>query len=64
MLNELLTAAELAARIRVRPDTIKAWSRRGRIPAIRITPKIIRFDLDAVLASFQTTTIEREVTSA
>ena len=64
MPDELLTAAELAARLRVRPDTLKAWSRRGCIPAVRITPKVVRFDLDAVLASLKTTTIDREVPRA
>ncbi len=49
----LLTAVELATKIGVRPDTVKLWARKGMIPAIRISPKVIRFDLSAVLAALQ-----------
>ena len=51
MPKELLTAVELAARLRVRPDTIRDWSRRGLIPTYRISPKVIRYDLAAVIES-------------
>ena len=48
-MGELLTAAEMAARIRVRPTTLQEWAREGKIPSIRITPKVIRFDAEAVI---------------
>ena len=48
-MSELLTADELADRLKVRPDTVRSWSRQGRIPAIRITHKVVRFDFDAVV---------------
>ena len=50
---ELLTAAELAARLRVRPRTVQLWARRGRIPTVRLSAKVIRFNLDAVLLALQ-----------
>ena len=47
--KELLTAEELADRLRVRPETVRTWARRGTIPAVRLSPKVIRFDLQAVV---------------
>ncbi|MDA1053665.1 MAG: hypothetical protein O3C40_24720 [Planctomycetota bacterium] len=53
MPDGLLTANELGAELRVKPDTVKHWSRTGRIPTVRITPKVIRYDLQAVIASLK-----------
>jgi len=49
--EELLTAAELAKRLRVRPGTVRVWAREGRIPALRPTARVIRFDMRAVMAA-------------
>jgi predicted site-specific integrase-resolvase len=60
--RELLTAEEVAGRLRIRPETLKAWARRGRIPRIRISPKVVRFDLDAVIESLRSRVpVEEEV---
>lgn len=61
MPDELLTAADLAARLRVQPDTIREWSRKGRIPSVKITPKVVRFDFEAVLSVFKVECSETEV---
>lgn len=50
-MSELLTATELAERLKVRPETVKVWAREGRIPAVRLSPKVLRFDPVAVLAA-------------
>ena len=50
-MSELLTAAEMAARLRIKPTTLQEWAREGRVPCIRITPKVIRFDAEAVILS-------------
>ena len=42
--TQLLTANELADLLRLRPDTIRSWTRDSIIPAIRITGKAIRYD--------------------
>ena len=42
--TQLLTANELANLLRLRPDTIRLWTRESIIPAIRITGKVIRYD--------------------
>ena len=49
--HDLLTAAELAARLQVKPGTVLQWQRAGRIPAVRITAKVLRFNLSAVLTT-------------
>jgi excisionase family DNA binding protein len=45
MMSELLTADELAGRLRVKASTIKKWTRAGWLPAVRVSPKVVRFDL-------------------
>ncbi len=47
-MGNMLTAAELAERLKVKPDTVRLWTREGIIPAIHITGKIIRYEPEAV----------------
>ena len=47
--NELLTAEELADRLRVRPGTIRMWSREGLIPVLRVGAKVVRVDYTDVI---------------
>lgn len=49
--TELLTAQELAKRLRVSTETVREWARRGDIPTLRLSPKVIRYDAEAVLAA-------------
>lgn len=44
----LLTADELAARLRVSPETVRAWERCGAIPSLRFSAKIVRYDPETV----------------
>jgi len=46
---KLLTAAELAERLRVKPDTVRDWARRGLIPSVKLGHKTIRYQLTAVV---------------
>ena len=46
---ELLTARQLAAVLQVSESTVRRLAQKGRIPAIRITPHIIRFHLPTVM---------------
>lgn len=55
-MNELLTANELAAKLRVTADTIRRWCRDDRIPAYRASGRPILFDLGAVLNALSTRT--------
>ncbi len=49
MTKELLTAGELADRLAVRPGTIRAWVRAGKIPEVYVSPKVRRFDWASVV---------------
>ncbi len=49
--DDLMTAEDLAARLRVRPGTILGWYRKGRIPARKLSPKVLRFSLAELLAA-------------
>jgi excisionase family DNA binding protein len=51
--TELLTKTQLAARLSVAPRTVQAWARSGKIPAVKITAKVVRFDWQAVVAAIR-----------
>lgn len=51
MSRKLLTAEQLAKELEVGVDTVVEWGRSGKIPRIRISRKIIRFNRDAVLSA-------------
>ena len=59
--TELLTVEEMAERLRVRPDTIRVWSRRSLIPAVRINAKIIRYDASEVIEALRVADATRRV---
>jgi len=46
--EEFLTAKQLAAYLQVSESTIRRLAAKRRIPSVRLTPRIIRFHLDAV----------------
>lgn len=52
-MSTLLTTAEVAERLRVTPETVRSWVRRGLIPEIRISATVRRFDLDDVLVALR-----------
>ncbi len=47
--TELLTTEGLAEALKVTPETIRSWARRGMIPKIQFTPKVTRYELSAVV---------------
>lgn len=51
--STLLTADELAGRLSVQPETIRKWSRTGRIPRVELSRKVIRYNLADVLATLE-----------
>ena len=61
-MSEMVTAEELAERLRVRPDTIQLWTREGLIPAIRVNAKVIRYDPDEVEQALRQRSDERRAT--
>lgn len=54
--DDLLNAADLADRIGVRPSTVIHWHAIGRIPGRKLTSKVPRFSLPAVLAALESNT--------
>jgi len=50
---DMLTAEQLAKRLAVKPSTIRKWAREGRIPELTITPKVRRFDAEAVMVELK-----------
>lgn len=46
---ELLTAQELAGKLRLTVDTVWRYTRAGRIPCLKLGPRDYRYDLSAVL---------------
>lgn len=50
----LITTDDLARLLQVTPDTILRWTRRGRIPCVRVGKRTLRFDADAVLVALAT----------
>ena len=53
MRNELIDRYDLAERLGVSADTISKWARQGRIPAIRITRKVLRYDYDGIVEALR-----------
>jgi len=49
----LSTAKEIAEIIGISTYTVYEWTRLRRIPVIRLTPRTIRYDIDAVLAALK-----------
>jgi excisionase family DNA binding protein len=50
-MTEYLSAQQLAPRYGVTASTIKRWAREGRIPCVRPTARVIRFNVAAVDAA-------------
>ena len=46
--EEFLTAKQLAEVLQVSESTVRRLARKRRIPSVHLTPRIIRFHLDAV----------------
>ena len=47
-MTQLLTIDQLATHMQVKRRTVIAWVRRGIIPVVRPSPKVLRFDPEAV----------------
>ncbi len=46
--DEFLTARQLAAILQVSETTVRRLAHAGRIPVMRLTPRLMRFNLQAV----------------
>jgi len=57
--EEYLTARQLASVLQVSESTVRRLAREGRIPCVRLTPRLIRFNLKAVCKSLDGTSRPR-----
>ena len=57
--EEFLTARQLAAVLQVSESTVRRLARGGRIPCVRLTPRLIRFNLKAVCKALDGTSRTR-----
>ena len=53
--EEFLTARQLAGLLQVSESTVRRLAREGRIPSVRLTPRLLRFHLSAVLSALDGT---------
>lgn len=51
--EELLTARELAERLRIHPDTVRGLYRRKVIPGVKIGHRTLRFEFRQVVEALQ-----------
>lgn len=61
--SDLITAEELAEKLKISPRTVRVWTRAGLIPAVRISPKVVRYDYRFVCAHLASTYTSRDRTS-
>ncbi|HEX8160503.1 MAG TPA: helix-turn-helix domain-containing protein [Pyrinomonadaceae bacterium] len=47
--GEFLTARQLAGVLQVSESTVRKLAREGRIPVVRLTPRLARFNLQSVM---------------
>ncbi len=59
MKTELLTAEELGNRLKLKPETIRTWARKGLIPSLHPTTKTLRFDFQSVLSTIDKLPIKK-----
>ncbi len=52
--SEYLTASQLAQVLQISETTVHRLRRQGKIPAVMITPRLIRFNLKDVRAALST----------
>jgi excisionase family DNA binding protein len=57
--TEFLTARQLADHLQVSETTIHRLRRRGRIPFVRLTDRIVRFNLKDVRSALNRTTVKK-----
>ena len=55
--KKLLKVQEVAEILGVQPMTVLKWVSQGRLPVVKISPRCLRFDLEAVLACLERFTV-------
>jgi excisionase family DNA binding protein len=58
--EEFVTARQLAAFLQVSESTVHRLAREGRIPCVRLTPRLVRFNLKAVCRALDADARQRQ----
>ena len=51
--EDFLTSRQLAEVLQVSESTVRRLSREGRIPVVRLTPRLVRYHLQAVMRALE-----------
>jgi excisionase family DNA binding protein len=62
--EDFLTARQLAEVLQVSESTVRKLSREGRIPVVRLTPRLARYNLHAVLRALDGDTAAKQKRAA
>jgi excisionase family DNA binding protein len=52
-MDDILTTEGLARRLQVRRETVRRWARDGRIPVLRVSEKVVRYDYGEVIEALR-----------
>jgi excisionase family DNA binding protein len=63
-MNGLVTAEQLAGELSLKPGTIKRWTQEGIIPCLRLSGKVVRYDLAEVEKALKKRAKENETCTA
>lgn len=47
-MKKMMTVTQLAKRLGIKPNTLRGWVRKGKVPCIRLSPGCIRFDVQEI----------------
>jgi len=62
MEDETLTAEQVSRRLFIQPETVRRGARAGKIPHLRLGPKVIRFFWPDVVKAMRSAQHDEEVT--
>ena len=49
----LIGPSEMSRRLDVKAGTVRKWAREGKIPSVRISSKVVRFDASDVMETIR-----------
>jgi len=49
----LVTTAEQAKALRICTETLRRWTRDGKVPCVRLSSRVVRYEPNAVLAALE-----------
>ena len=59
-MSNLETAEQVAEHVKVTPETVRRWARNGIIPSIKLSGKVVRFDMAEVESALKKRASEQQ----